>query len=82
MWTDKLKVGDLLIKKVAEPSGDKFGIVMEVRETNRPIYGSTSTDTARQEFKIWRRNATPFSRVPWSTSWVQDMEVRALWRKP
>ena len=79
MWTDKLKVGDLLIKKVAEPSGDKFGIVMEVRETNRPTYGSTSTDTARQEFKIWRQSGRA-SR--WSHSWIQDVEVRALWRKP
>ena len=82
MWTDKLKVGDLLIKKVPEAPDDRYGIVMEVRETNRPTYGAPSIDTARQEFKIWRRNATPFSRVPWSTSWVQDVEVRALWKKP
>ena len=81
MWTDKLKVGDLLIKKVPEGSDDRYGIVMEVRETNRPTYGSTSTDTARQEFKIWRQTGRPFG-VRWSHSWIQDVEVRALWRKP
>ena len=79
MWTDRLKVGDLLIKKVDEDTNDRYGIVMEVRATNRPTYGSTSIDTARQEFKIWRQSALT-SR--WSNSWVQDVEVRALWRKP
>ena len=79
MWTDKLKVGDLLIKKVSEAPADRYGIVMGVRETNRPTYGSTSIDTARQEFKIWRQSAHT-SR--WSQSWIQDVEVRALWRKP
>ena len=79
MWTDSLKVGDLLIKKDIRGVDDRYGIVMEVRETNRPTYGPVSTDTARQEFKIWRQsNAT--SR--WSHSWIQDVEVRALWRKP
>ena len=82
MWTDSLKVGDLLIKKVPEAPDDRYGIVLEVRDTNRPTYGSTTIDTARQEFKIWRHRAAPSSRVPWSTSWVQDVEVRALWRKP
>ena len=81
MWTDKLKVGDLLIKKAPEAPDDRYGIVMEVRETNRPTYGSTSIDIARQEFKIWRHAGRPFA-VPWSTSWVQDVEVRALWKKP
>jgi len=79
MWTDKLKVGDLLIKKDIRGAADRYGIVMEVRETNRPTYGSVSTDTARHEFRIWRQN-TRSSR--WSHSWIQDVEVRALWRKP
>jgi hypothetical protein len=81
MWTDKLKVGDLLIKKVPKAPDDRYGIVMEVRETNRPTYGAATIDTARQEFKIWTRAGRPFG-IPWSTSWVQDVEVRALWRKP
>jgi hypothetical protein len=79
MWTDSLKVGDLLIKKVSEVPDDKYGIVMEVRETNRPTYGATTIDTARQEFKIWRQS-TATSR--WSLSWIQDVEVRALWTRP
>jgi len=79
MWTDSLKVGDLLIKKASRAPDDRYGIVMEVRETNRPTYGAPSTDTARHEFKIWRQN-TRSSR--WSQSWVQDVEVRALWTKP
>jgi len=79
MWTDKLKVGDLLIKKDIRGADDRYGIVMEVRETNRPTYGTITVDTARQEFKIWRQSVHT-SR--WSTSWVQDVEVRALWRKP
>jgi|TARA_Y100000034_G_scaffold25655_1_gene30278 hypothetical protein len=78
MWTDKLKVGDLIIKKVSEAPDDRYGIVMEVRETNRPTYGAVTIDTARQEFKIWRGTTT--SR--WIHSWIQDVEVRALWRKP
>ena len=79
MWTDSLKVGDLLIKKVPEAPDDRYGIVLEVRDTNRPTYGAPSIDTARQEFKIWRQSAHT-SR--WSKSWIQDVEVRALWRKP
>jgi hypothetical protein len=79
MWTDNLKIGDLLIKKVSEAPDDKYGIVMEVRETNRPIYGSVSVDTARQEFKIWRQSGVT---ARWSHSWIQDVEIRALWRKP
>ena len=79
MWTDSLKVGDLLIKKASRAPDDRYGIVMEIRETNRPTYGATSIDVARQEFKIWRQGARA-SR--WSQSWVQDVEVRALWRKP
>ena len=79
MWTDNLKVGDLLIKKVSEAPDDRYGIVLEVRDTNRPTYGSTTIDTARQEFKIWRQSAHT-SR--WSNSWIQDVEIRALWRKP
>ncbi len=79
MWTDKLKVGDLILKKVPEASDDRYGIVMEVRETNRPTYGAATIDTARQEFRIWRQSAHT-SR--WSNSWIQDVEVRALWRKP
>jgi hypothetical protein len=80
MWTDSLKVGDLLIKKTVEASDDRYGIVMEVRETNRPTYGSTTIDTARQEFKIWRQG---IHTSRWARdSWVQDVEVRALWRKP
>ena len=79
MWTDSLKVGDLLIKKDIRGADDRYGIVMEVRDTNRPTYGATSIDTARQEFKIWRQS-TATSR--WSHSWIQDVEVRALWRKP
>ena len=79
MWTDSLKVGDLLIKKVSEAPDDRYGIVMEVRATNRPTYGATSTDTARQEFKIWRQS---IHTSRWSPSWVQDVEVRALWKKP
>jgi hypothetical protein len=79
MWTDKLKVGDLLIKKVSEAPDDRYGIVLEVRETNRPTYGAANTDTARQEFKIWRQS---IHTSRWANSWVQDVEVRALWRKP
>jgi hypothetical protein len=79
MWTDKLKVGDLIIKKVSEAPDDRYGIVLEVRDTNRPTYGAISIDTARQEFKIWRQSVHT-SR--WSNSWIQDVEVRALWRKP
>ena len=79
MWTDSLKVGDLLIKKVSEAPDDRYGIVMETRPTNRPTYGAISIDTARHEFKIWRQS-TATSR--WSQSWVQDVEVRALWKKP
>jgi len=79
MWTDKLKVGDLLIKKDIRGADDRYGIVMEVRETNRPTYGTNTVDTARQEFKIWRQS-THTSR--WSNSWIQDVEIRALWRKP
>jgi len=79
MWTDRLKVGDLLIKKVSESPEDRYGIIMEVRETNRPTYGAQTIDAARQEFKIWRQN-TYANR--WSNAWIQDVEVRALWRKP
>jgi hypothetical protein len=79
MWTDSLRVGDLLIKKASEAPDDRYGIVMEVRETNRPTYGAATTDTARQEFKIWRQN---IYANRWAQSWVQDVEVRALWRKP
>jgi hypothetical protein len=79
MWTDKLKVGDLLVKKVPKAPDDRFGIVMGVRDTNRPTYGSTSIDTARQEFKIWRQG---IATSRWSHSWIHDVEVRALWRKP
>ena len=79
MWTDKLKVGDLLIKRVSEAPHDRYGIIMEIRETNRPTYGAQTIDTARQEFKIWRQS-TYTSR--WANSWIQDVEVRALWRKP
>ena len=79
MWTDNIKVGDLLIKKVAEAPDDRYGIVMEVRATNRPTYGAATIDTARQEFRIWRQSAHT-SR--WANAWVQDVEVRALWRKP
>ena len=79
MWTDSLKVGDLLIKKVSEAPDDRYGIVLEVRETNRPTYGAQTIDTARQEFKSWRQSAHT-SR--WSNSWIQDVEIRALWRKP
>jgi len=53
--------------------------VLEVRETNRPTYGAANTDTARQEFKIWRQS---IHTSRWANSWVQDVEVRALWRKP
>ena len=79
MWTDKLKVGDLLIKKDIRGADDRYGIVMEVRETNRPTYGTNTVDTARQEFKIWRQSAHT-SR--WANTWIQDVEIRALWRKP
>jgi hypothetical protein len=80
MWTDSLKVGDLLIKKVHDDTPDaRYGIVLEVRETNRPTYGSITVDTARQEFKIWIKSAAT-SR--WGNSWIQDVEVRALWHKP
>ena len=79
MWTDNIKVGDLLIKKVAESPDDRYGIVMEIRATNRPTYGATTIDTARQEFKIWRQN---IYANRWSNAWIQDVEVRALWRKP
>jgi len=79
MWTDRLKVGDLLIKKMDEVTDDRFGIVMEVRETNRPTYGSTSIDTARQEFRIWRQGVSTYR---WTHTWIQDVEIRALWRKP
>ncbi len=79
MRTDKLKVGDLIIKKVSEAPDDRYGIVLEVRETNRPTYGAQTIDTARQEFRIWRQSAHT-SR--WANSWIQDVEVRALWRKP
>ena len=79
MWTDGLKVGDLLIKKASEAPDDRYGIVMEVRETNRPTYGAATIDTCRHEFKIWRQN---IYANRWAQSWVQDVEVRALWRKP
>ena len=79
MWTDKLKVGDLLIKKVSKASDDRYGIIMEIRETNRPTNGAQPIDTARQEFKIWRQSVRT---ARWSNSWIQDVEVRALWRKP
>ncbi len=79
MWTDSLKVGDLLIKKDIRGVDDRYGIVMEVRETNRPTYGTTTVDTARQEFKIWRQSG---ATARWLNSWIQDVEVRALWRKP
>ena len=72
-------MGDLIIKKVSEAPDDRYGIVLEVRDTNRPTYGAISIDTARQEFKIWRQSVHT-SR--WSNSWIQDVEVRALWKKP
>ena len=78
MWTDDLKVGDLIIQRASD-SAPPVAIVMEVRETNRPTYGAVTIDTARHEFKIWRQS-THTSR--WSQSWVQDVEVRALWTKP
>ena len=80
MWTDNLKVGDLLVRKIPDVSNEKYGIILEVRETNRPTYGTTNTDTARHEFKIWRQGDGYWRR--WSQSWIQDVEIRALWRKP
>ena len=79
MWTDSLKVGDLLIKKAGRAREGRYGIVLEVRETNRPTYGTQAIDAARHEYKIWRQSKTT-SR--WNHSWIQDVEVRALWRKP
>ena len=79
MWTDKLKVGDLLVRKIPDISNERYGIILEVRETNRPTYGASSIDTARQEFKIWRQGD---AGRRWAKSWIQDVEIRALWRKP
>ena len=80
MWTDSLKVGDLLVRKNPDVPNERFGIILEVRETNRPTYGTTNIDTARHEFKIWRQGDGYWRR--WSQSWIQDVEIRALWRKP
>jgi len=80
MWTDSLKVGDLLVRKNPDASTERFGIVLEVRETNRPTYGAANSDTARQEFKIWRQGDGYWRR--WAQAWIQDMEIRALWKKP
>ena len=77
MWTDKLKVGDLLVKKVTSSPDERFAIIMEIRETNRPTYGAQTVDVARQEFRIWRQ-----SMQKWNHMWIQDVEVRALWQKP
>ena len=79
MWTDSLKVGDLLVRKIPDISNERYGIVMEVRETNRPTYGAATIDTSRHEFKIWKQSVTT-SR--WAKAWIQDVEVRALWKKP
>ena len=79
MWTDSLKVGDLLVRKIPDVSNERFGIILEVRETNRPTYGAASSDTARHEFKIWRQGA---AGRHWSHLWIQDVEIRALWCKP
>ena len=73
MWTDKLKVGDLIVPKAGVSHGDGHGIVMQVRETNRPIYGAQATDTGRYEFHVWR---------PDGYIWLQDMEIRAVWKLP
>ena len=32
-----------------------------------------------EEFKIWKQSVTT-SR--WAKAWIQDVEVRALWKKP
>jgi hypothetical protein len=73
MWTDKLKVGDLIVPKAGVSHDSGTAIIMDVRETNRTTYGNVATDTGRQEFKIWRDGRF---------LWFQDMELRAMWRKP
>jgi hypothetical protein len=70
MWTDNLKVGDLIIQRASD-SAAPTAIVMEVRETNRPTYGKATVDTSRLEFKIWHGGVY---------AWLQDVEIRALWK--
>jgi hypothetical protein len=73
MWTDKLKVGDLIVPKPGVSHGDGHGIIMRVRETNRPTYGAATIDTSRYEFQVWRGGRF---------IWLQDVEVRAVWKLP
>jgi len=86
--TESIVVGDLLIHN--SRGKIKYAVVLDVRDTDRPSYGKSIVDNSRKEFKIWTAAPRPLAssrhnvRVVHCDSkekWIQDVEIKALWKK-
>ena len=67
MWTDKLKIGDLIWSR----RDNKPAIILDTAETARPKYGDLVNK--RVEFKL---------HVDGQQGWLDEVKLRDLYRIP
>ena len=67
MWTDKLKIGDLVWSR----RDDKPAIILDTVETARAKYGDLVNK--RMEFKL---------HVDGQEGWLDEVKLRALYKIP
>ena len=67
MWTDRLKIGDLVWSR----SDNKPAIILDSAETARVKYGDLANK--RMEFKL---------HVDGQQGWLDEVKLRALYRIP
>ena len=67
MWTDRLKIGDLIWSR----GDDKPAIILDSAETGRAKYGDLANK--RMEFKL---------HVDGQQGWLDEVKLRALYRIP
>jgi hypothetical protein len=67
MWTDKLKIGDLVWSK----RDNKPALILDSEETARAKYGDLVTK--RMRFKL---------HIDGEQGWLDEIKLRALYRLP
>ena len=67
MWTDKLKMGDLVWSR----RDDKPAIILDTAETARAKYGDLVNK--RMEFKL---------HIDGQQGWLDEVKLRALYKLP
>jgi len=67
MWTDRLKIGDLIWSR----RDDKPAIILDSEETARAKYGDLVNK--RMEFKL---------HVDGQEGWLDEVKLRALYKLP